>query len=200
MSILDQADGGANPFLHFRALGYRRLVPIIPPDAELSPKSTIKPGARGKAVGIRGQDGLWRGFDWIRHETTEEDCRAWHAMGAGVGIKCGGQGDGTWLVAIDADTLDERIAAVVSGHVRQRFGIVPMRIGRAPKSLYVVRTQGPFSYSRVDLTCGGRIELLSDGRQFVASGQHPVTRQPYRWVEPLQPYSELPHRVPGELL
>ena len=49
-------------------LGYTRLVPIIPPDSLISPKSSLAlrvgtdQDSRGKAVGIRGQDGNWFGF------------------------------------------------------------------------------------------------------------------------------------------
>jgi hypothetical protein len=202
MSNIAQAGPSANnPFLHFWSLGYRRLVPVIPPDAPLSPKSSIKPAARGKAVGIRGQDGFWRGFDWIRYEATEEDCHTWHAMGAGVGIKTGDQGDGTSLVAIDADTLDDRCAAIINGFVRRRFGEVPMRVGRAPRAVYIIRTAGPVPYARIEFgENNDRVELLTDGRQFVAWGEHPVTRQPYHWPVPPAPFSDLPRRRPGGVL
>lgn len=51
-------------------LGYRLLVPIVPPGAKISERSTIlkrlQAGRddRGKTPGVRGRDGLWRGFDW----------------------------------------------------------------------------------------------------------------------------------------
>lgn len=93
-----------NPFARLWALGYRRLVPIVPPLAELSPTSSLAkhPKCRGKAVGICSPAGKWLGFNWHQHETVEADCARWCAMGAGVGMKTGHS-----LVALDIDTLDE---------------------------------------------------------------------------------------------
>jgi hypothetical protein len=186
------AAGDDNIFLRFWEAGYRGLVPIIPPDAELYEHTRIRPEARGKAVGVRRPDGLWMGFDWVRHETTASDLPAWSAMGCGVGIKTGPQPDGTWLIGVDADTLDRRCAAVISGEVRRRWGVVPTRVGREPKCLYVLRIDGPLQYARVEFGEGERIELLSKGRQFVAWGVHPTTRKPYEWVETLPRFEKLP--------
>lgn len=200
------AQNTTNPFLALWAMGYRNLIPIVPPDAAVSEKSSLykrlQAGKddRGKTPGIKGHDGLWRGFDWLPYVADEADLERWHAMGAGVGIKTGPQYDGTWLIGVDADTLDDRCAALVSGVVRRQFGICPTRIGRAPKALYVVRINGPLKYSRVEFGPNNeRVELLSQGRQFVAAGVHPVTKEPYRWVERLVPFDELPV-WPAEML
>ena len=200
----------ADPFRELWALGYRRLVPIVPPDAVLSERSSmaarLRAGKdpRGKAVGVRNHDGVWFGFDWVKHEADEADLDRWHAMGAGVGIKTGAQHDGTWLIGIDADTLNPATAADVETVVRRFFGQAPTRIGRAPKALYVVRLDGAVQYGReefddgtVDLTGSStpnwpRVEFLSDGKQFVAHGVHPATRRPYGWTVPLVPFVELP--------
>src|SRR3712207_5610719 len=100
----------ANSFRLFWDRGFKRIIPICPPDAEVSPHSTLfkRPGARGKAPGIKGADGLWRGINWLQHETKEADLLLWAEMGAGVGIKTG-----NGLVALDVDTLDEQLAAKV---------------------------------------------------------------------------------------
>jgi hypothetical protein len=188
-----------NPFLELRQMGYNRLTPIVQPGMPLSPKSTLyrraQAGANeiGKVPGIIGADGLARGFDWLNYEADEADLVRWHAQGLGVGIITGPQGDGTWLIGIDADTMDRRCAALISGQVRKMFGLVPTRIGRAPKTLYVVRIDGPLRYSRVEFGKNNeRVELSSSGRQFVAFGIHPITKEPYRWVEPLVPFADLP--------
>lgn len=71
----DGAGPERNPFRELWDLGYRKLVPIVPPAAKLSERSSLfkRPGARGKAPGVRGRDGLWMGFDWITHDCDEHD-------------------------------------------------------------------------------------------------------------------------------
>ena len=44
-----------------------------------------------------------------------------------------------------------------------------------------------------------RVELLSDGRQFVAAGIHPATQRPYEWRKPLIPYGDLTAHDPAVL-
>jgi hypothetical protein len=195
-----------NPFLELKRMGYDRLTPIIQPGMPISPKSTLYrraqagPNEIGKIPGVIGDDGLARSFDWLRYEGDEADFERWHAQGLGVGIKTGPQNDGTWLIGIDADTMDRRCAAVISGQIRKMFGLVPTRIGRAPKTLYVVRIDGPLRYSRIEFGENNeRVELSSAGRQFVCHGIHPVTKEPYRWVEPLVPLADLPV-WPAEML
>jgi len=51
-----------HPALLLFDAGYTDLVPIVPPDAELSPYSRLKPDQRGKAVGVRRPDGRWSGL------------------------------------------------------------------------------------------------------------------------------------------
>jgi hypothetical protein len=188
---------GPNPFLELWTRGYRRLVPIVPPGAPISEHSMLarRPESCGKVPGERGQDGLWRSLpDWQKRLTSKDDCLAWHEMGAGVGIRTGEQDDGTWLVGIDVDTLDGRYAAVIHGLIQRRFGLLPMRQGRAPKSLYVVRVAGRVPYSRVSFAVedhNDHVEMLSTGKQFVAYGVHPITNKPYKWVQALVPLDEL---------
>ena len=185
-----------NPFESFTALGYRRLVPIIPPDAELSPNSSLakRKDARGKAVGVKGRDGLWRGLDWIHYEADADDLDCWRRMGAGVGIKTG---DG--LLAIDADTLDADHARAIRDAVEDAFGHIPVRIGRYPKALYVIRCSEPYRYTRVEFGETERVEVLSDLRQFVAHGVHPVTGTDYYWPRGIPPLDEVPTAGAAEI-
>jgi hypothetical protein len=188
-----QANGA--PLNMFRALydaGYRRLVPIVIPNARLSPNSTLAKrmannkaqDARGKAPGIRGDDGLWRGFDWLKHETTEADLDRWASWGAGVGIRTG-----CGLVAVDIDTLAPECAAACESAATDLLGPAPVRIGNAPKRLLLYRTAEEPPYQRILFDDGTkfepgkdpRVELLSEGRQFVAAGIHPKTGKPYEW-------------------
>jgi hypothetical protein len=196
-----------NPFRRYAALGYPRLVPIIPPTAPISERSSLfdrvgtTQDARGKSPGVKGRDGNWRGFDWIPHEADERDYGRWHAMGAGVGVRTG-----AGLVAIDADTLDEACAIIVRDAIREAIGETPIRVGRSPKALYLVRCDLPVQYQRIEfgpLTDKGnrawRVELLTDSRQFVAEGIHPQTGRPYHWPKPIVPFAQLPAVQPGDL-
>lgn len=194
---------GPQSFSDFRVLGYDRTVPIIPPDAEISENSSLlkRKDARGKAVGVRGFGGKWFGFDWLPHEATDEDAERWQAMGAGVGIKTGRD-----LILIDADTLDEGNAKVIRDIVEKHCGQLPARVGRYPKVGYPVRVTEPVQYSRVEFgeldergSLTSRVEILSEGRQFVAHGIHPVTREPYFWPRPLVAKDKLPQITPAQL-
>jgi archaellum biogenesis ATPase FlaH len=179
-----------NHFQELWDLGFRRLVPIITPDAEISERSSLlkRKDARGKAVGVRGQDGRWFGFDWLPYTADERDCTRWAAMGAGTGIKMG-----CGLIGIDADTLSEQHAKAIKGIVEKHCGRLPLRVGQYPKALYLCRVSEPMRYTRVEFGENNeRVEILSDGRQAVAYGVHPKTMQPYTWPRPLVPFDDLP--------
>lgn len=187
-----------NAFAKLWALGYQRLVPITPPNCTVSERSSlfrrIKHGddARGKAPGMRWSDGSWSGMDWIRLQATELDLARWHSWGAGAGIRTG---DG--LALIDADTLHEDRAKIILETVQKHFGTLPVRIGRYPKAGYLIRVRGDFKYTRIDFrsdtdTKPERVEILYDGRQFVAQGTHPATGKPYTWPHGLPAYADVP--------
>jgi hypothetical protein len=188
------------------SLGYHTPIPIVPPGAVISEKSSLYRRRRyiGKVPGYQGADGLWRSFDWIKHRTTEKDLLHWQAMRANVGLRAGPQEDGTYLGFIDADTMDPEHAARVEAGIARRFGRLPKRVGLAPKALYVVRLSGPVPYQRIDVgDDGSRVEFLGEGRQAVVSGDHPKTGKPYHWPVPLPAYKDLPvfgpESIPGFL-
>lgn len=197
-----------NHFRRIYELGYTRLVPIIPPGAPLSENSTLfrriqKIGpagdARGKAPGLRGSNG-WYGLDLTKDHEVEFE--RWHDMGAGVGIKTG-QG----LVAIDADTMNKDHARSIKQAVEKFVGrCPPLRIGQFPKALYLVRTDPDFIYTRIEFGArdakgrlADRVEILADGRQFVAHGIHPKTNELYDWRIEMPKIDELPY-VSGAVL
>lgn len=195
-------------FQGFWQLGFGpRLVPIVPHDAEISERSSLykrvgtKQDGRGKTPGVRGRDGKFFGFDWIAHKTEFEDLARWQSSGAGIGIKTG-----NGLIAIDADTLNLEHARIIREIVERHVGCVPARIGREPKCLYLVRVTDPLPYTRVEFgerddkgRLKDRVELLSDGRQFVAHGIHPATGKPYTWPRGLLPFDKLPIVTPDAL-
>lgn len=198
---------------HFRRLwdlGYRRLVPIVPPDAPLSERSSLykrlhaaKPDdARGKVPGVKWADGTWSGFDWVPHEATEADLDRWNAMGAGVGVKTGDN-----QILIDADTRNEDRARIIRDTLNEVLGFVPpVRIGQYPKAGYLGRTDPGFVYSRVEFgerdergRLQERVEILSEGRQFVAVGIHPKTGKPYKWPKGMPAAADVPY-IPADKL
>jgi hypothetical protein len=196
-----------NEFLKFYALGYTRLVPIVPPTAEISARSSLSKrigtsqDPRGKAPGIRGQDGKWFGFDWLPYEADERDINRWNDMGAGIGIKTG-QG----IAGIDADTTNVEWAVIVRDTVEKHFGRLPTRVGQSPKALYLIGLTEPYRYTRVEFGNRDekgrlleRVEILSDGRQFVAHGIHPKTQKPYTWPRPIVPLDDLPTFTPAQI-
>lgn len=200
----------SNPFERLWALGYHRLCPIVPPNAPLSERSSLarrikanpKADARGKVPGVKWPDGTWSGLDFVSVESTPADLVSWHGMQAGVGVKTG-QG----LVLIDADTKNEAHARIIKDEIERRFGALPVRIGQYPKAGYLVRTDVDFTYTRIEFGLRDdkgrlldRVEILADGRQFVAYGIHPATGQAYRWPDGMPAYADLPYVAGPDLL
>lgn len=188
-----------NPFERFWSLGYEALLPIIPPDAEISERSSLHKrvgtpqDGRGKTPGTRGRDGKWSSFDWSPYHADLDDLARWQGMGAGVGIKTGGE-----LIAIDADTLNLTYARIIQETVDATLGRLPVRVGNYPKALYLCRVTEPMAYTRIEFGTE-RVEILSDGRQFVAEGTHPKTGKPYAWPRPLVPFDDLPTFTPDQI-
>jgi hypothetical protein len=191
-----------DPFRKIADAAYSRYVPIIPHDAVLSPLSSLSQRTgnsdpRGKAPGCILHDGKWGSYDWLRHILSTTTLQTLAAAGAGVGVIAGDQGDGTSLFFIDADTLDEDLARRILDIFVEVFGFSPdIRIGRAPKFLMPVRCKASMPYMRVEFAGKDgkpeRVEMLSDGRQAVFLGIHPITGQPYVWVRGLPHYHEIP--------
>lgn len=161
--------------------GYQDIIPVIPPDAPLSPATAVKPEQRGKVPGLKGRDG-WHGFDWRHHVTTEADASRWDGDGANVGLRAG------HFPGLDIDVTDERLASLIRAVAERHLGIAPVRIGRAPKMLLVYRLapgQEPMTRRRLWFkdTQGVNqlIEMLGEGQQYVVDGRHPATGRPYTW-------------------
>ena len=98
-----------------------------------------------------------------------------------VGILLGNE-----LVAIDIDITDDECAKAVGLSVLEKFGKqVPMRIGMAPKHLFLFRTNENLKKQVVTLTSPANqkhiIEFLANGQQLIAFGEHPSTQRAYKW-------------------
>lgn len=189
---LQDVPSAGNPFRYFWRRGYLRLCSICPPGAATNPTSGLgkivtralakgKGDPRGKAPARLWGDGLWTGYDWLGFRPTEQTLDQWHSWGASVGILTG-QG----IVAVDADVTDPEAAARVEEIIRDVLGVsAPKRVGRAPKFLLLFRITDDVPYSAVQFRTAtedrARVEVLYEGRQFVAHGVHPGTGQPYAW-------------------
>jgi KaiC/GvpD/RAD55 family RecA-like ATPase len=166
------------------------VIPIIPPGASISPKSTIKGDQCGKIPGLKGRQG-WHGFDWRRHQTVLAEAQQWDRDGAGVGIRCGR------VIGIDIDVLDRELAIEMRALAIRMLGDAPSRTGRAPKVLLPYRLDGQrLSKRAISWTCkegkAEKVEILGNGQQFVALGIHPGTLKPYIWDRELTNPDDLP--------
>lgn len=191
-----------NAFLRFAALGYSRFVPIVPPDAKIYERSTLNrqlgldKDPRGKTPGLKNSAGEWYGFDFVHYESDETDLTRWHAMGAGVGIKTG-----NGLVLIDADTTNKDLAKIIVDEIKLIMPTNSVRIGQYPKAGYLVRTDPDFRYAMIGFgDANERVEILAEGKQFVAHGIHPKTLKPYFWPNGIPAYADLPFLSTADLL
>ena len=95
---------------------------------------------------------------------------------------------------VDIDCHDDTMTAHMREFVMERLGSTIERVGLAPKTLLLYRTEQPFpkvtSSDYID-NAGrkARLEVLGDGQQFVALAIHPDTKRPYRWLEKRGPNS-----------
>lgn len=196
-----------DPFAKLWALGYRDILPIIPPNAPLDPNSKIAKrlaageDARGKCPGVRYPNGKWGGLAWTGYQTSIDNLDRWRDMGASIGIRGSGK-----LAAIDADTRSEDLARTIKDIIEKFTGKkVPIRVGNFPKALYPIRTTEPFPYlcqqfgPKHEDGKRDRVEILTTGKQFVVHGEHPTTGRPYSWPRPLIEFDELPELTPEAL-
>ena len=92
------------------------------------------------------------------------------------------------IKGIDVDVLDAAIVNSIVALIERTLGPTPVvRIGQPPKTLLVYRSDQPFRKVQTpqlffpDGTTA-KVEVLADGQQFVAHGDHPSTGEPYRWL------------------
>jgi len=124
---------------------------------------------------------------------SREQISAWVAEGhTGVGVVLG---DG--VIALDADILDIAAAGVVRDQVARDLTALPVvRIGKAPKALYLFRTEEKFRklMSKKYGHDGNvhALETLAVGQQCVMYGRHPSGTD-YQWPDgEVPPLVDLP--------
>ena len=104
----------------------------------------------------------------------------------GVGIKT------KRTPGVDIDCYDEDVVAHMIAFTTALLGETLERVGLAPKTLLVYNAKTPFpkTQSKTFTDDEGRnvkLEVLSDGQQFVAFHIHPDTGKPYRWKDKRHP-------------
>lgn len=171
--------------------GIRDLVCVLPPTARLSTNSKISPNSRGKSPGRPSTGGTWAGYPWQTYEATVRDVVAWEQAGANIGLKAGN------YPAIDIDVTREDLAATIHAEATRAFGAAPVRVGRAPKRLLMLRTTQQFPKMQLRFRADGvehLVELLGAGQQYVVAGTHPATNAPYTLDTPVEDLaSAMPH-------
>lgn len=174
-------------FRGLAAAGFPDLLPIIPPGAQLSPQSTVKPGDCGKVPGDLGPNG-WRSIPGWRGQAVASPAhhQEWDlnelARGAGIGLRA------AEFPGVDIDVSDATLADQLTQLTLLHLGPSPRRIGRAPRRLHPYRLKpGPAVGKRVlEFTLAGvthKVEVLGAGQQYVLHGTHPGTGQPYAWPD-----------------
>ena len=108
---------------------------------------------------------------------------------ASIGTLCGGDHN---VVAVDIDIMCPFTAHAVERLAKEVLGYAPKRIGKLPRSLFVYRCDGDawrkqktgmYILPNCEENDLSAVEILGEGQQFVASGIHEDTRQPYKWPQ-----------------
>ena len=95
------------------------LLPVIPAEAQLSPKPRIPPSNVGKVPGIRRSHG-WVGIRWRElGKITLARARSWDVMGAAIGVRLGDMGTGYWVVPVGPP--DAMIAGALTFSISASF-------------------------------------------------------------------------------
>lgn len=154
------------------------IIPIHAHDSDL-------PGAGKRPIGK----------DWEATVNTESQVANWAKKypNNGIGFLT------KHTPAVDIDIYDKDAALHMEKWVLKKFGTAPCRIGRAPKRLFLFRTDTPFSKVKSgvwedDFGEKHAVEILANGQQFVGFGIHPDTKKEYVWVDgdsPVDYYAEL---------
>ena len=161
--------------------GFKQLVCVVPPDAELSPTTSIKPAMRGKCPGVRKRDGKWIGYDFLHAEyPSQKEVGLWQDEdGANIGILAEN------FPGLDIDCEDYNLVRFIMQEAREVLGDAPVRTSREPRRLLVYRTAVPFARIACRIQYRGKehvVEMLGKGRQYLVAGKHP-SGSDYGWED-----------------
>ncbi len=121
--------------------------------------------------------------DWKNVKADPQKIKEWSERGfTGIGVLAKN------TPAIDIDVHDPEIVRKLTLFCQKEFGLAPIRVGKAPKTLLVYKTDSPFTklssptYEDA-LDTKHKLEILGEGQQFVSFHVHPETGKPYKWVD-----------------
>lgn len=157
------------------------LLPVIPPNAALSPHSEVPADQRGKVPGMKGPWGWHSGpwMSWLR--ASEDRLQAWQASGAGVGFS------GCTVPGLDVDVKEARVADSILAAVEivTGFDTLRIRVGRVPRFMVPFRCAAAIAawvWKWKDESGDTQmVDLRAAGRFWVADGVHAGTGLPYLW-------------------
>ena len=135
--------------------------------------------------------------EWSTVEANEHHIENWarsRPAAVSTGLNCNKD-----YFAVDIDVVSSNeLARSVMAVAFDKLGYTPfVRVGRAPKILLVYRqVPGSITSTKLSAANGDGLEILANGRQFIAFGIHPDTRKPYSWVGETSPLEEGPTNAP----
>jgi len=166
------------------------MVCVAPPSGKPGPGAS---GSMGKLPAVYREDtGEWVPLGVQRHRCEDLlTAQHWDALGANVGLKCGA----AWNLAfVDLDIDDHKLVQIALGIFQRKFGSdIPVRGVDDPCHMRVgiaLRVKGPLrgrsiTYQHFVTGEKHKVEVLADGRQFVAWGVHPAKGASYGWLSPI---------------
>ena len=142
-----------DPRLKLYEMGYTDLVSVAPPGVKISKKSGLKADDLGKRPGKKGGHG-WYGYGWLTDEPTRADVARWVQWDSNVGLR------GTRFPALDIDSSDPKLTAVIQKLAIEHLGWAPHRIGRSPKTLRFSGSSEVTLKAKVDIVISGRRSIV----------------------------------------
>ena len=174
-----------------------RLVPVTPPDCDISPSSKIHAKDRGKAPGQLTPSG-WVGVDVNNPKfrcLDYEVAKLWRdGWGANVGFVAG---DGFLIADNDQGREFSAVLVALLANPLRRY-VLDLRHERDAFLLRVVNFVGDAAnVANREMvfrngTRVGKFSILARGKQAVISGVHPSMRSPYVWARELEGLDQIP--------
>lgn len=139
-------------------------------------------------IPLRGKVPLEPGWtDSTIEGTTQRAQRFGNARNTGLVLGVPGE-EGLCPVGLDIDVYNPAMVKAIGAELRKHFTRFDYRVGMAPKTLVLLQTKDQALSRKLTSEAFvdeqgrvNRVELLSRGNQFVASGVHPVTGTDYAW-------------------